>query len=189
MRSPSRRSGRAGPAPRARARLLELKSDDLIFMNIAKLFGLENRPDDPVAVDARAKAHAHYAAMEAELGDKDYLAGPMTYADIGFFMAQFYGERKGALMTSGTPRLLAWRERMVVRPAVRHVIGRMGAWLKSEGRGVPDYIAEAVRKPELYIPTLRRGEGAATPSPSGRGEKRPPYAIWCRACSTRCMIS
>ena len=53
-----------GAAARARARLLELKSDDIIFMNIARLFGLEDKPDDPVAVEARAKALAHYAEME-----------------------------------------------------------------------------------------------------------------------------
>ena len=28
-------------------------------------------------------------------------------------------------------------------PAVRTVIGRMGAWLASEGRDVPDYVREA----------------------------------------------
>ena len=132
------------PAARAEARLLELKADDVIFMNIARLFGLEERPDDPVAVAARAKAHEHYAEMEARLQGRDYLAGPFTYADIGFFMAQFYGERKGALMREATPRLLKWRARVLGRPAVRTVVGRMGAWLAAEGRPAPDYLAEAV---------------------------------------------
>ena len=129
---------------RAEARQLELKSDEIIFMNIARLFGLEETPDDPVAVAARAKAQEHYADMEAQLAGRDYLAGPFTYADIGFFMAQFFGERKGAVMTATTPRLLEWRARMLVRPAVRTVIGRMGAWLASEGRPVPDYLAGAL---------------------------------------------
>ena len=40
--------------------------------------------------------------------------------------------------------LLAWRARMVERPAVRTVIGRMGAWLLSQGRESPGYIAGAV---------------------------------------------
>jgi glutathione S-transferase len=136
------------PAARAEARLLELKVDDIVFMNIVRLFGLEDRPDDPVAVAARAKAAEHYAEMEARLDGRDFLAGPFTYADIALFMAQFYGERKGAVMTAATPRLLAWRARMLTRPAVRTVIGRMGAWLKSEGRPVPDYLAEAVTDQE-----------------------------------------
>ena len=110
-------------------------------MNIARLFGLEETPDDPRAVAARATAYSHYGEMEARLQSRDYLAGPFTYADIGFFMAQFYGERKGAVMKSTTPRLLEWRSRVLARPAVKVVVGRMGAWLASEGRPVPDYLA------------------------------------------------
>jgi glutathione S-transferase len=133
------------PAARARARLLELKCDDVIFMNIARLFGLEDRPDDPVAVDARAKAYAHYADMEALLKDRDWLAGDFSCADIGFVMAQFYGERKGAVMSKATPRLLEWRRRMLARPAVATVLGRMGGWLGSEGREVPAYLRAVIR--------------------------------------------
>jgi glutathione S-transferase len=131
-------------AARARARLLELKCDDIVFMNIARLFGLEDKPQDPVAVDARAKAHQHYADMDARLESQAFLAGPFSYADIALFMTQFYGERKGAVLTEATPRLLEWRERMLQRPAIRQVIGRMGAWLKSEGRASPAYIEDAV---------------------------------------------
>ena len=130
---------------RARARLLELKCDDIIFMNIARLFGLEDKPQDPIAVAARDKAHQHYAEMDARLEGQDFLAGPFGYADITLFMAQFYGERKGAIMSGeSTPRLLKWRERVLQRPAVRQVIGRMGAWLKAEGRESPAYIQDAV---------------------------------------------
>lgn len=133
-----------GVEARACARLLELKCDEIIFKNIARLFGLEDKPQDPIAIDARAEAHQHYAEMDAQLTDRDFLAGPFSYADIALFMAQFYGERKGALMTASTPRLLKWRERVLQRPAIRNVIGRMGAWLKSEGRDSPAYIEDAV---------------------------------------------
>ena len=133
-----------GPAARAEARLVELKADDVVFMNITRLFGLEGTPDDPKAVAARSAAHGHYAEMDARLATRGYVAGPYSYADIGFFMAQFYGERKGAVMSEATPRLLAWRERVLARPAVRIVIGRMGAWLGGEGREVPAYVAGAV---------------------------------------------
>ena len=131
-------------AARARARLLELKCDDIVFMNIARLFGLEDKPQDPTAVDARAKAHRHYAEMDARLEGQDFLAGPFGYADIALFMAQFYGERKGVAMTTSTPRLLEWRKRVLQRPAIGKVIGRMGGWLKSEGRPSPAYIEDAV---------------------------------------------
>ena len=129
---------------RAEARQIELRADEIVFMNIAKLFGLEETPDDPVAVAAREKAYEHYAEMEARLKGRDYLAGPFSYADIGLLMAQFYGERKGAVMSDATPRLLDWRRRVLARPAVKTVIGRMGAWLRSEGREVPAYIVGAL---------------------------------------------
>jgi glutathione S-transferase len=59
------------PRARAEARLVELNADDVVFMNIARLFGLEDTPDDPRAVDARAKAREHYAEMEARLAGRD----------------------------------------------------------------------------------------------------------------------
>lgn len=133
-----------GAVPRAEARLLELKSDEVVFMNIVRLFGLEDRPQDPVAVDAVAKAYRHYAELDARLRDREFMAGVFSYADIALFMAQFYGERKGAVMNETTPRLLDWRSRVLARPAVRTVIGRMGAWLTSQGRESPRYIADAV---------------------------------------------
>jgi glutathione S-transferase len=131
-----------GAAARAEARLLELMADEIVFMNIARLFGLEDKPDDPVAVAARETAYRHYAEMDARLAGRDYLAGPLTYADIGLFMAQFFGERKGAVMNENTPRLLEWRARMLDRPATREVVGRMALWLQSEGREVPSYLKE-----------------------------------------------
>jgi glutathione S-transferase len=133
-------------AARAEARLLELKADDIVFMNIARLFGLEDMPDDPRAIAAREEATRHYTEMDARLEGRDYLAGTFSYADIGLFMAQFYGERKGALLTEATPRLIDWRARMLQRPAVREVVLRMGAWLRSEGREVPGYLREAGRE-------------------------------------------
>jgi glutathione S-transferase len=131
---------------RAEARQLELKSDEIVFMNIAKLFGLEATPGDPKAVAAREKAAEHYAEMEARLAksNREWLAGPLSYADIGFVMAQFFGERKGAVLTDATPRLLDWRARILKRPAVRTVVGRMSAWLAAEGRPVPASLAAAL---------------------------------------------
>jgi glutathione S-transferase len=137
---------------RARARLLELKCDDIVFMNIVRLFGYEDKPQDPIAVDARAKARQHYAEMDLRLEGQDFLAGPFSYADIALFVVQFYGERKGAMMTESTPLLLEWRKRVLQRPAIRQVIGRMGVWLKSEGRDSPAYIEDAVMGREPWSP-------------------------------------
>lgn len=78
--------------------------------------------------------------MERVLADREFLAGAYSYADIAFYMAQLFGARKGAPMTDGTPRLLAWRERMTARLAVRKVAGAMAGYLASIGEAVPDFL-------------------------------------------------
>ena len=102
--------------------------------------GLEETPADPAAVAARSAAVRFYEQMNARLDARPFLAGEYSYADIAFFMAQLFGERKGAIMTGETPRLLDWRARVLERPAVGKVAGAMGAWLASHGRPVPEYL-------------------------------------------------
>lgn len=131
----------ATPAGRAEARQLELKSDEVFFPQIVRLMGLEDAPDDPAAVAARKAAAQFYDQMNARLAVRPFLAGEYSYADIAFFMAQLFGERKGALMTSATPLLLDWRARMLERPPVRSVAGAMSGWLMEQGRPVPGYLA------------------------------------------------
>jgi glutathione S-transferase len=127
---------------RARARLLEHKSDEVYFPSIVRLMGLQGGSDDPAAVEARAAATSFYDEMENGLGAREWLAGSYSYADIAFYMAQLFGERWGAPMTGAHPRLQAWRERMGERPAVRQVAGAMGRYLQSQGRKLPAFLAE-----------------------------------------------
>ena len=131
------------PAARARARLLELRSDEVYFPHIIRLMVLEDTPDDPAIPTARDAAAGYYQEMDALLADgRAYLAGPYTFADIAFYMAQLFGARKGAPMTSDVPRLVAWRDRVSARPAVRTVAGAMGRYLASIGRPVPEFMQE-----------------------------------------------
>jgi len=125
---------------RARARLLEHKSDEVYFPHIIRLMGLEDDLQGEAALAAIGAANNFYAEMERQLADRDYLAGDFSFADIAFYMAALFGERKGAPLGSETPRLLAWRERMTQRPAVRSVAGAMGRWLASVGRPVPAFL-------------------------------------------------
>jgi glutathione S-transferase len=81
--------------------------------------------------------------MEALLADRQYLAGPFSFADIAFYMAQLFGERMSAPMSDATPRLLEWRDRVTSRPAVSQVVGPMAAYLRSEGRPVPRFLSSA----------------------------------------------
>ncbi|WP_342706242.1 glutathione S-transferase family protein [Burkholderia arboris] len=132
----------ARPAARAVARQLEHGSDEVYFPHIVRLMGLEDAPDDPAAQAARAAAAQYYRRMEHVLADREFLAEAYSFADIAFYMAQLFGARKGALMTGETPNLLAWRERMTARPAVRKVAGAMAAYLASIGEAVPDFLRE-----------------------------------------------
>ncbi len=130
----------ADPRERARARLLEHKSDEVYFPHIIRLMGLQQNLQNEAAVDAIAASSRYYQEMEAQLGARDWLAGSYSFADIAFYMAALFGERKGAPLGQNTPRLLAWRKRMTQRPAVRGVAGAMGAWLASVGQPVPAFL-------------------------------------------------
>lgn len=130
----------AEPRARAAARLLEHRSDEVYFPHIVRLMGLQQTPDDPAAVEARAAARQVYEEMEAVLADRDFLAGAFSYADIAFFMASLFGERMGAVIGEDLPRLTAWRGRIAERPAVRQVAGTMMTYLTSIGRPVPAFM-------------------------------------------------
>jgi glutathione S-transferase len=128
-------------AARARARQLELKSDETFFLpHVYRLFGLQDDMDSDAARAACAACARFYAQMDSLLSAGDYLAGDYSYADIAFYMACIFADRKGAGMTADTPRLLDWRRRVGERPAVRAVVDPMMAFLASQGRGVPDFL-------------------------------------------------
>ena len=135
----------AGAADRARARLLELKSDEVFFPPIIRLMSLQGTPEDPAAIAAREASARFYEGLEEQLGDQPFLAGAYSYADIAFYMAQLFGARMGAPMTQATPKLLAWRNRMTARPAVRGVVGPMVRFLFSLKRPLPPFLDSFTR--------------------------------------------
>ena len=129
-----------GLQDRARARLLEHQSDEVYFPHIVRLMGLQQELGGATALAAIEAATRYYGEMEKRLEGSEHLAGPYSYADIAFYMAQLFGARQGAPMTEATPRLLAWRERMSARPAVRAVAAAMAAWLVQAGRPLPPFM-------------------------------------------------
>lgn len=133
------------PGSRAKARLLELKSDEIFFPPVIRLMGLQDRLDDPAAVAAQDASARYYEAMERQLSEAEFLAGSFSYADIAFYMAQLFAARMSAPMTAATPRLLAWRERLSGRPAIRQVAGAMARFLLSQGRKLPDFMLPLAR--------------------------------------------
>ncbi|MEZ2292691.1 glutathione S-transferase family protein [Variovorax sp. RCC_210] len=129
-----------GIAERACARQLEQKSDEVFFPHVIKLFGLQHDMKSAAAVAACAGCARFYDEMEGLLATREHLAGPYSFADIAFYMAYVFADRKGAGMTDATPRLLAWRTRVGERPAVRAVVDPMMRFLASQGRGVPAFL-------------------------------------------------
>mgnify|MGYP003585214264 CR=1 FL=1 len=129
-----------GVAERARARQLEHRSDEVFFPNVVRLFGLQHDMQSAPAMAACDACARFYVELRAPLEGRGYLAGPYSFADIAFYMAHVFADRKGAGMTGATPRLVAWRDRVGERPAVRAVVDPMMRFLASQGRGVPVFL-------------------------------------------------
>ncbi|MBO9649927.1 MAG: glutathione S-transferase family protein [Variovorax sp.] len=130
----------ANAADRAKARQIELKSDEVFFPQVVKLFGLQHDMQSPPAIAACAACARFYDEMEALVADRDYLAGLYSFADIAFYMAHVFADRKGAGMTQATTRLIAWRERVGARAPVRQVVGTMMKFLADNDRPVPVFL-------------------------------------------------
>jgi glutathione S-transferase len=130
------------PAARARARQLELASDEVFFPHVIKLMGMRAKPDpveSPEWLKAVEGIEAYYGRMEALLANREWLAGEYSYADIAFYMAQFFAARHTVPMAQRHASLIAWRRRMAGRPAVRPVIEAMAGYLRGIDYPVPDY--------------------------------------------------
>ena len=128
-------------AGRAEARGLELWSDEVFFPPVIRLMGLRATPDPVDAPEwkaARAAIESHYARMNGLLRDREYMAGGFSFADIAFYMAQFFAARHTVPMTADHANLIAWRGRVFGRPAVRTVVTAMADYLRGLGRAVPE---------------------------------------------------
>jgi len=136
----------AGATDRARARQLEHMSDEVFFPHVIRLMGLQHDMQSEAAITACNACARFYERMEQRLEALQhlphgaYLAGAYSFADIAFYMAHVFADRKGAGMTDATPRLVAWRERVGARAPVRLVVGQMMAFLASQGRPVPLFL-------------------------------------------------
>ena len=132
----------ASAAARVHARQLELASDEVFFPHVVKLMGMRARPDpvdSPEWIKAGEGIQAHYDRLEQLLENREWLAGEYSYADIAFYMAQFFAARHTVPLTERHPRLIAWRRRMANRPAVRPVIDAMAGYLRSIDYPVPEF--------------------------------------------------
>ncbi len=139
----------AAPADLARARQMEMQSDEVFFPHVIRLMGLRGARKLPEWIEAREGIERFYAALEQRLAVQAQLAGAYSYADIAFWMAQFFAARMGVPMGPALPHLNAWRRQVGARPAVRRVLAPMEAFLLKVGRPLPEFAADAVdEKPE-----------------------------------------
>jgi glutathione S-transferase len=125
------------PRARARARRLELESDEVFFPNVVTLFP-HNRGNAGEATVAQASTAIaeFYTGLERRLASArggspagEYLVGQFSYADIAFYMASTFAGFIGAPVPDDLPRLTAWRARVGERASVRQVVGAMLAYV------------------------------------------------------------
>jgi len=128
---------------RARARQLELKADEIYFPHVIRLMGLQHELAGADAAAAKAGAAAFCRDLEAHLKEGRDLAGDFGYADIAFYMAQLFGERMGAPLDQSTPKLIAWRDRLALRPSIAAVMKQLVSYLVANGRAVPDFLSSS----------------------------------------------
>jgi glutathione S-transferase len=131
---------------RAHARRLEHQSDEVYFPHVIRLMSLQDNLGDPIAITSIEAAQAYYVQMDNILTKSTWLAGDYSFADIAFYMAALFGDRQGAPMTTATPKLMEWRDRMTQRPAVRQVVRAMATWLKAVNRPVPEFMLATLER-------------------------------------------
>ena len=121
----------ATPKGRARARLMELRVDEIFFGEIIKL--LQFPPPGPERDASLAKVNAFYNWLNERLAKSDYLAGEFSYADISFFIAQFFAGLVGAAFPEDLTHLAAWRQRVGKREHIAPIARRTFDYLASNG--------------------------------------------------------
>jgi glutathione S-transferase len=71
------------------------------------------------AVEARRQAIARMAWLDRELGDREFLAGRFSVADITALCALDFGKLSGLRVTSELPNLHRWYETVRSRPSAK----------------------------------------------------------------------
>jgi len=132
--SPAPRLWPSDPRDRARARLLELESDEVFFPNVVCCMPARRAAAGVEAhADAVAEIHRYFERIDRHLANRDHLAGEFGYADIAFYAAQFFARFLGQPAASDLRHLESWRLRMNERESTRTVMGEMADYLSANG--------------------------------------------------------
>jgi glutathione S-transferase len=80
---------------------------------------------DARIASARDAIADHYTELERGLDGAMYLDGDYSIADIGYFMTVTFAANLGAPLEDAQPRLRAWYECVLARPAVGRELARL----------------------------------------------------------------
>ena len=124
----------ANPKDRARARLLELESDEVFFPNVVCCMPQRRAlAGEQIYSESVVRIHRYFAEMDLLLADEEYLVSDFSYADIAFYAAQFFARFLGQPPSLELRHLDRWRSKMNGRESVRTVMGEMSGYLTAHG--------------------------------------------------------
>ena len=116
------------PARKARCRMLEDYADSELAPSLRKIYYEKGRKEDPAQWDREQIAKGeeeligHWAKLERDLGEQDYLCGNFSVADIAV-VAQLTNTLKlGYEIPPQFPKLRAWLIRTMNRPTVQKAL-------------------------------------------------------------------
>ena len=116
---------------RTRCRQQEAAADEIWFPHVwtlieARVYRLAGRE---AAVDAAVRSlEALYGGFDRGLDGREYWCGAFSAADIATFVMTSAAGSLGAPIPAQFERMVAWRSRVVARPAVRTVSDDMNAF-------------------------------------------------------------
>ncbi len=119
------------PAQRAKCRLFEMEADEVLLLPVRKLMhrseppgsGTEKRELQEVeAAKAEAAITSNFDLLAAKLGNRNFLCGDFSVADIATFMVVHYGLRLGGPTLEKHEVLSKWYARLATRPSFKKVL-------------------------------------------------------------------
>jgi glutathione S-transferase len=122
------------PRERARCRLLDVFADEIMLAPLRFLMHrTEPKPEDLgrweakelKAREAEPALAGHFATLDRQLQDRDYLCGAFSAADIAVFMTVFWTRRLGGASLRGHENLASWYDRLSARPAFAKVVSEI----------------------------------------------------------------
>jgi glutathione S-transferase len=125
------------PRERARCRQLELEADEVYFPHVWTLIRERFYPaasggtgDAEALAAAERSIGAEHRRLEAALGEREYLCGDFSNADVAHFLVSSFAALLGAPISGDLRRLSAWFAGVAARPCVARDVAGMQEFLR-----------------------------------------------------------